>query len=235
MWGLPLRPDAPSIARARSVRLCRTLFVVAGFIVTFARIAVAEDHIAFNIPAQALDQALDAFGTASGSQIFYEAALTAGHKSTELKGTFDRETGLRILLSASGLTDRSIAANTITIVQLNDTDGLRQAKRAAFSYYGFIQTGTMKALCRDARTVPGTYRVTMQYWIDPSGHIAQLRLIGSSGDQERDDAIIRVMRTATFQAPMRNIPQPITLAIEPTPEDVAGCASDARIGSSRMQ
>jgi len=67
-----------------------------------------RDVIDFDIAAQPLDKALDAFGNASGIQIFYETSVTAGHRSTAVKGTLAPMTALRTLLRETGLTARVI-------------------------------------------------------------------------------------------------------------------------------
>jgi hypothetical protein len=212
-----LTPDAPSLAQGRSVRLCRALLF--GLAVSFfAKAALANDHrVEFDIPAQPLDRALDAFGATSGFQIFYETALTAGLRSRPVQGVFNPEEALRLLLQGSDLASRTIAANTITIVQSNDmSPEVLQAKRAAVAYYGVMQAAIMTALCQSTKTRPGTYRAAMQYWVAPSGQVSRVRLIGPSGDRPRDEAIIRAMQTVVLRSFPSNLPQPVTLAIEPS-------------------
>ena len=219
-WGHALTLDAPIAAQSQGVRLCRALLFAFGLALLAPVAAAQAQRIDFDIPAQALDQALEAFGAASGFQIFYETALTDGHTSRAVKGIFDRETALRILLDGSGLTGRAIASNTVTIAQSVGVGiELSQAKRAAVSRYGLMQAGIMSALCRSPVTRPGTYRIAMQYWIDPSGRIADVRLIGSSGYTRRDDAIVQAVQAVAFEPSLRSLPQPVTVAIEPTAVD----------------
>ncbi len=76
--------DAQNAAQSRSVRLCRALLVGFSFGVFaqfgFAQAAIAqEQRIDFDMAAQPLDQALNAFGAVTGLQIFYEAALIWHH------------------------------------------------------------------------------------------------------------------------------------------------------------
>jgi hypothetical protein len=235
MRGSVLTPDAQSAAQTRSGRLCCALLF--SFAIS-AELAVAqEQRIDFNIVTQPLDEALDAFGAVTGFQIFYETALTSGRRSREVKGVLDRETALRVLLSGSGLTARTIATRTITIAPLDDAGAdLQQAKRASVAYYGFMQASIMRVLCQSPETGPGAYRATMQYWIDGSGRATQFRLIASSGDADRDIAIKRAIQTIVFQPPLRTMPQPITLAIEPSPrEELAGCVPRNPIAPVRVQ
>jgi hypothetical protein len=187
--------------------------------------------IVFDIPAQPLDQALDAFGAASGLQVFYENSLTSGRRSTAVKGTFAAEPALRMLLSGSGLMARVIAPGTISVAAPDSMDARSLAKQgpdvAYRPYYGFLQAGVMKMLCRTAETRPGSYHIALQYWIDPWGRIARVKLIGSSGNDERDGAIVDAMQALVLPPP-GDMPQPVTMAIEPIqPIDCAPASAEA--------
>ncbi len=194
--------------------------------------ALAQDlrRVEFDIPAQAIDGALDRFAAASGFQVFYETALTAGHHSQSIKGVFDPPAALRLLLEGSGLSAHFIGPDTITIAQTSDIDpALLNAKRAALAHYGVMQAAVTAALCQNTNTRPGSYRIAMQYWIGPSGVISRVRLIGSSGDGARDDAIIRAMQMVVLQPQLSQLPQPVTLAIEPGDRGgPAACVADQR-------
>jgi hypothetical protein len=190
--------------------------------------------IPLDIPAQPLDQALDAFGAASGLQIFYESGLTAGRHSTALKGTFDPQVALRVLLQGSDLTARVIAVGTISVAKLRDADvaeAKRQAEANYLPYYGMLQAGVMKALCIRAETRPGNYHIALQYWIDVGGKVARVRLIGSSGANERDAAIIEALR-GLILSPPGDVPQPVTMAIEPVQQ---GSCPGAMIEGARVR
>jgi len=184
--------------------------------------------IAFEIPAQPLDAALDAFSAASSIQVFYENSLTEGRRSTEVKGKFAPQTALRLLLFKSGLTARMIAPSTISIAkpQAAETPDAaeRQAKRSYLPAYGLMQAGIMKALCGHAATRPDDYRIVLQYLLSASGRVEHLKLIRSSGDGNRDVAIIGALQDIVLLPP-GEMPQPVTIAIEPAPpEALAGCA-----------
>jgi hypothetical protein len=190
--------------------------------------ALSSRSISFDIPAQPLDQALNAFSTTSGLQIFYENSLTTGHRSTAVKGEFERLMALEILMSGSGLTARVIADDTVSVgkpVSADpDTDGRpnRRSELAYLPYYGVLQAGAMKALCGSTETAPGTYHIVLQYWIDRTGKIAYSKLISSSGNDERDAAIVKSVQDLALPPP-GNLPQPVTMAIEPA--KTGGCAS----------
>ena len=91
------------------MRLCRALLFGVGLSIC-AQAAWAQDHrrVEFDIAAQAIDGALDKFAAATGFQVFYETALTAGHQSQSIKGMFDPAAALSLLLEGSGLTAKFI-------------------------------------------------------------------------------------------------------------------------------
>jgi hypothetical protein len=226
---LGLRRRAFRPAFCRMLRSARTLAVGFGAWILADGASAQGLRVELDVPAQPLDQALKAFGAATGSQIFYETALTAGRTSKKVQGVFEREAALQMLLRKSELVARTIAPDTFTIVPTDPlSPALREAKHASVFYYGMIQTGIMAALCRHRETMPGSYRATMQYWIDGAGRIAQVRLIGTTGEKDRDDAIKRAVLDVVFQPAIGAIPQPVTLAIElAAPGQSAGCRPDS--------
>ena len=135
-----------------------------------------------------------------------------------------------LLLQGSGLTAQFIGHDTITIAQTEDIGPvLLSAKRAALVYYGVIQAAVTAALCQSTNTRPGSYRVAIQYWIGPAGGVSRVQLIGSSGDGARDDAIIRAIQMVVLQPELSQLPQPVTLAIEPGERGgSAACVADQR-------
>lgn len=242
----PLR--APRVARAGSsptTKPCLRIFAViisvwVGFGSGSIEPAVAESRdaeigaprrMAYDLPVQPLDSALDALGAAGTFQVFYEASLTRGRSSAEVKGVFAPEEALQLLLRGSGLTARVIAPNTISIAREPvdgagpDNAAARQLKRDSARHFGAMQADLMQALCGNATTWPGNYRIAIQYWLDGSGRIARLRLIGSSGNPDRDAAIVATLQNVVLRPP-GNMPQPVTITIEPSaPEQLAGCMS----------
>jgi iron complex outermembrane receptor protein len=69
----------------------------------------------FDIPSQALAQALTAFGRQSGMQIAVDTAAVAGKTSGSVNGTMTAEQALRQLLTGSGLTFQFTSANAVTV------------------------------------------------------------------------------------------------------------------------
>jgi hypothetical protein len=82
--------------------------------------------IDFDIPAQPLAAALNAYGAATHVQLFVDSSVTSGRRSTALHGAFTPEAGLLSLISGTGLTARPVGDQGITLIPL---DGCRPARR----------------------------------------------------------------------------------------------------------
>jgi hypothetical protein len=95
-----------------------------------------------------------------------------------------------------------------------------------------MQSAIMKALCANARTRPGGYRVVVQYWLDATGRIVRSRLIGSSGNAERDGTIAAALLTVTLGQKPGDMPQPVTMVIEPVASDDKACPGGTAIRSA---
>ena len=76
----------------------------------------ASQAIAFNIGAQDLGSALNAFADRAGLRLLFPSNLVAGRRSPGIKGTLTPNQALTRLLAGSGLTHRFTSANTVTIV-----------------------------------------------------------------------------------------------------------------------
>src|SRR5262249_40095830 len=72
--------------------------------------------ILFDILAQPLETALDAYGAASGVQVLYRTSLTAGRRSARVRGILMPEAALNALLAGTGLTARYTTDDSFTLV-----------------------------------------------------------------------------------------------------------------------
>lgn len=77
----------------------------------------------FDIPAQPLNAALEAFARSSGWQVGYPAALAQGKTSTALRGGFTPVDALARLLTGTGLAYRVTGINTATLAELPQGSG----------------------------------------------------------------------------------------------------------------
>ena len=191
--------------------------------------ARADTEILYEIPAQSLETALEAFGAKSRFQVLYETALTSGRRSSEVKGWFTREDALRLLLKGTGLTFTYTDELAFTL-QPERSQSRESRSIADFNQFlGTVQAKVMTALCRSAETRPGPFRLAMQFWINGSGKIENPILLSSTGTPRRDVAIIDVMNQVAFlQSPPANMPQPVTMVLKPGPADAHECRGSAQ-------
>lgn len=204
----------------------------------FARAGAAATDVpaapvAFDIPAQPLEAALDAYGAASRVQVLYETKLTAGRRSSALAGRYAPEAALRLLLSGSGLDFDYTEDRSVTLVPARAVPPpVRQARSVAdFGHFlGGVQAGILAALCRRPELRPGHFRMAMQLRIGPSGAVEHPLLLSSTGNSVRDAAVIDILARLSFtEGPPADMPQPVTLVLSPDPsggaEDCAGAGN----------
>ncbi|MDH0301510.1 MULTISPECIES: STN domain-containing protein [unclassified Pseudomonas] len=183
----------------------------------------AQPLLTLDIPAQALDQALDSFGRQSGLAVLVDQALLAGQRSSAVQGRYTAREGLQRLLQGTGLQARYSGSGGFTLQPLrlaatmrrNQADGV-----PAGGYAQVLQQAVERALCASALTRPGSYRAALQVWIDARGQIVQSRLLASTGVYARDATIIERLHAVRLDgAPPTSLAQPITLLLRPVPMD----------------
>ncbi|KRQ92813.1 secretin and TonB N-terminal domain-containing protein [Bradyrhizobium valentinum] len=196
---------------------------------------VFQQPVQFDIPAQPLELALNAYGAATQIQLFVDAELVSGLRSTALQGVLTPEAALRALLAGTGLTARAIDDQGITLVPLPPGNGSAASAPGKVSatvmrfnnYSAAIQDTLRIALCRRAETTPGSYRALMRIWINASGVIVRSELVTSTGNGSRDAAIAAAVRDlAVGLPPPRDLRQPVTLLVSADGASSAYC-SDA--------
>jgi hypothetical protein len=189
--------------------------------------AWAAAPLPFDIPAESLEAALDAYGAASHVQVLYETKLTAGRRSTAVDGNYTPEAALRLLLSGSGLDFAYTEDRSVTLVLATAVPPpVRKARSVAdFDHFlGGVQTGILAAMCRRPEARPGHFRMAMQLRIGPSGAVEHPVLLSSTGNPARDAAIIDIVSHLFFtEGPPTDMPQPVTLVLSP---DASGGAED---------
>lgn len=80
-----------------------------------ARAATAPPAYQFDLPAEALGDALRSFGQTSNQQIIFSEAAVRGLRSAPLVGSFTVQQGLQRLLAGTGLTTRQTSGGVIYI------------------------------------------------------------------------------------------------------------------------
>lgn len=187
----------------------------------------------FDIPAQPLQSALEHYSNVTGSSVVYRAALAVGRRSAAVKGIYTPEAALRMLIEGSGLAAEYTAANAFILQPAPRRGGgapasrKSNAARGAFyrSYYGVVQAGVRDALCRNAVTRAGGYRAAISFEVSPRGRIEGARVLDSTGDAGKDEAIVRTLDEAVLdKAPPQDLEQPFVMLIMPqSPEHDQGC------------
>lgn len=188
--------------------------------------------IPFNIPAQPLESALDAYGKSSGEQVLYETSLTDGRRSTVVRGVFTPEAALNTLLTGTGLIARYTTADAYTLMRAptppsSGPSGIAADLIKYGPYLGAVQASILKAICESGGARPGSYQATLQFWIDPSGEITDVSVLTTTGDPGRDADILSALQGLTVgEGPPTGMPQPLAMAISPKPPSVTGdCAA----------
>ncbi|NVO17598.1 MAG: TonB family protein [Rhodoplanes sp.] len=175
--------------------------------------------VAFDIPAQPLVSALEAYGIAAGREVVYNGNLAMGRRTTGVKGVFTPETALHILLDGTGLSPRYMADDAFVLVPTTALPSNLPTNTASphvvARYYGRIQGALRQAFCFDAHTRPSDYRVAVSFWIAASGTVSRVEILGSTGDSDLDSAVDDKIRGLPIGAPPPGFAQPVTLVVAP--------------------
>lgn len=184
--------------------------------------------IDFDIAAQPLVSALDAYSAATGLQVVYDATLAEGRRAQAVRGSMAPDVALQLLLEDTGLVAVYAATNAFTIVP---APAPRQAAsmRGFMPYLAAVQGRVEEAFCRSSLTAPGGYRIKFRFWIGHGGEVLQPQLLGSTDDRARDQAIAALLRSVVIgRPPPPDMPQPVMMAVSPRPPSETGdCARDS--------
>jgi hypothetical protein len=194
--------------------------------------------ITFQIPAQPLATALQAYGQRTGVQVLYESESAIGRKSVAVEGEFTRDQALELLLSGANLQVHHTRPDAITIAPRhiggkdgppvdplakadlsigelrvrapNQAGGLRPLQE----YNESIQFDIQSALRNKPKTRSGNYRTVLDLWIDSARVIQRAALLQSTGEADRDAAVTTALRgLTTSRQPPANAPQPVRVVI----------------------
>ena len=229
----------PTVRQLGSRRAALLLAVSALTIAAPARPVVAGEGnwssapVVFAIPAQPLERALLAYGTAARIQILYDASLVAGKYSTALQGRYPPQQALELLLRGTGLRVRYASPTAVTLASVTEQPrqllALETMRVEAapmvigdsrrFNAYGdALQGRIIAALRRDPIAGRGRYDVTIRVWIAGDGGIERMELSRSSGRPAQDQAILDAVRGAgKGQAPPPGMPQPVSFRFQARP------------------
>jgi hypothetical protein len=197
-----------------------------------------DDHpvagiVHFDLPAQPLAQALQAFGRISELAVLASAPLLDGRVSAAVVGDYSPREALQRALAGTGLEARFTGPDEALIVaspvepQAAPASGSARVDELAIdgidgggeqlAYAAMIQARLTEALCASPATRPGSYRLVAQLRLDAQGAVAAARVVASTGLGSRDAAIERVIRTLSLDsAPPVGLPEPVTIMLRPT-------------------
>jgi Secretin and TonB N terminus short domain/TonB C terminal len=198
----------------------------------------ADAPITFQIPAQPLATALQAYGQRAGVQVLYESDSAAGRQSVAVEGQFTRNQALELLLSGSNLEVHYTKSDAITIAPRNvggkdepPADPLVKADLSIGElrvhapsqsggigplqdYSESVQLDIQSALRKNPKTRSGNYRAVLDLWIDSARVIQRTAMLQSTGEADRDTAVTAALQgLTTSRPPPANAPQPIRVVI----------------------
>lgn len=180
----------------------------------------AVEPMSFDIPAQPLPGALEAYGRISGASVLIDRALVAGQYSPGVNGVLTGDQALRILLAGTGLTARYVGENAFTLEALGNPPGASRPSSGTpgqefRGYFADLQDSLIRVLCLRKETWPGGFRLGVQLWIGLDGRVLASHLLDVAGDASRAGMIEDLLRTHPLAAPPGNLPQPVTIVLLP--------------------
>lgn len=79
-----------------------------------------------------------------------------------------------------------------------------------------MQQAIERSLCRSPLTRPGSFRALVQVWVNGDGVIEHSRLVSSTGDLQRDEALVRGLGATRVERPApSSLRLPVTLLLMP--------------------
>lgn len=208
--------------------------------------ADAAAPMRFDIPRLPLAAALSRFHAVTGLSLLYEDATLEGRSSRALHGEHTPEVALRELLADSAIvahyTSRSAfmlmrpqvpaSAEASGFIAEGEGASAGAARAARRDYYAQLQARVTAALCAEAVTVPGSYRLALNLWIDAQAPTVERVALHSTGNERRDARIAaRLTGLSLESAPPDGVVQPITLLILPRQPAQTG---DCRFASGEV-
>jgi TonB family protein len=162
----------------------------------------------FDIPMQPLAAALERYAGIAHLSIMVPSDMVRDLKSSPLQGRYSSEAALRQLLDGTGLVaeahDSGAAGKTYLLKEAAKPAAAPAGLAALYSqgsYPGLVQLRIWQALCAHARTAPGRYRLLFQFQMDAAGHLADTRLLVSTGDRHRDAEVLDALQQVQVEAP----------------------------------
>mgnify|MGYP006174798689 CR=1 FL=1 len=194
--------------------------------------AQGPEQIPFRIDAGTLGPALHAYGRATGIAVMLDDRYS-DRPVQAVAGSYTASAAMQRLLSGTGLLARFIGGDAVIVYAPQSTSEPSAARPSAQASYGDyvarLQTEVTQVLCRQPQTRPGRYRLALQMRLDGVGQVAGLRLLDSTGEASRDQAVASALQALSFAPPPPAMPQPVLLLLVPDgPGALTRCPSSLR-------
>ncbi len=117
LWLLLAWPVHRRLLKSLKIPWCSSLWLLLAL-----PAAAQETVVSFDVPAQPLARALDAFAEQAHMQILYKTETVAGLHSSTVAGRMMPEEALRTMLRGTGLSYQTSGPHTITVIQTSSMD-----------------------------------------------------------------------------------------------------------------
>lgn len=154
--------------------------------------SMAIGSMAFDIPAQPLQTALDTFGVLTDFSGLYGTASTSGRVSAPVLGHYTPAVALDLMLEGTGLTAYFTASDAFVLEPVTAASYISPERHN--SYDGLLQAQVRDVFCQDALIAPGDYRIALRFHLDERGRVLRPLLLDTTGDSTRDNAILSALR-----------------------------------------
>lgn len=207
----------------RRAHCCLALLLAWMWLPLPAALAGEPKVLRLDLPAQSLVPALEAFSRATGMAVLVDRELTHGRRSIGVHGHYSAQQALGLLLTGSGLMARYARSDAFTLQLPEVSQPLagrgvspRNAARLNRSYATALQQAVEASLCRSPLTRPGSFRALVQVWVNRDGWIEHSRLVSSTGDAQRDEALVHSLGSTRIERPApSSMRLPLTLLLMP--------------------
>ncbi|WP_198087956.1 STN domain-containing protein [Variovorax sp. E3] len=188
-------------------------------------------RIEFDISAQRLGDAIEAYSKATGLDILIDGEH-AQRSSGAVRGALTAMEALEAMLAGTGLEARYANAGSVVIrasrapgvaaraaqgeAPAVEESGFSAGEAAHRIYAAQVQQALRGGLCESAQTRPGGYRLALQLSLDAQGVVERFRLLSTTGEASRDAAVQRKVRGLAVGAPPPpSLPQPLVILLLP--------------------
>ncbi|MFS8977541.1 STN domain-containing protein [Cupriavidus necator] len=168
--------------------------------------------------------------------VFYPSDLAEGRTSHAVHGMLTPQRALHRLLEGTGLAAHATADDAFVLAPSGEDPASPQAQGMPLArqpYDALVQSHVRQALCARPALALGTYRLAMSVQIDSTGRVRRARLLDTTGDRQRDTAIVDALRQVDIGRAPANPEKPFVLLVRPVQcEAGQRCASpcDAQRG-----